>query len=291
MPLLEWLFLCLMVVACLALAYASIAHWEWLGQRRHRVCPCFPSLVRIGETSRPLGRVEASSLFATRVRNISGVSFFRCFIFGGRSILGLGVLLKVKVVTECVDVWSWPSYWDLALESCASFQAAVEHRLICLGSSVSCDLGFSSVWAPSCQDSVPGGRVGVGVVSLHGAPVFLRPFALRNSRSSLGWVGLLELQRRRHQEDDLERRAGRALSLVQMGELSAGRQALERAPVAPGNRETLNQLRDPVRRLPEIPSQQQSSSSCLTGASLSKKRRLRRICVHPGKGQLPDRRE
>ena len=58
-------------------------------------------------------------------------------------------------------------------------------------------------------------------------------------------------KRRRHQEDDLERRAGagRALSLVQMGELSAGRQALEGAPLAPGNRETLNQLRDPVRRL------------------------------------------
>ena len=57
-------------------------------------------------------------------------------------------------------------------------------------------------------------------------------------------------KRRRHHEDDLERRAGRALSLVQMGELSAGRQALEGAPVAPGNRETLNQLQDPVRRPP-----------------------------------------
>ena len=52
-------------------------------------------------------------------------------------------------------------------------------------------------------------------------------------------------KRRRHHEDDLERRAGRALSLVQMGEVSAGRQALEGAPVAPGNRETLNQLQDP----------------------------------------------
>ena len=57
-------------------------------------------------------------------------------------------------------------------------------------------------------------------------------------------------KRRRHHEDDLERRAGRASSLVQLGELSAGRQALEGAPVAPGNRETLNQLQDPVRRPP-----------------------------------------
>ena len=35
-----------------------------------------------------------------------------------------------------------------------------------------------------------------------------------------------------------------------MRELSAGRQALEGAPVAPGNRQTLSQLRDPVRRPP-----------------------------------------
>ena len=35
----------------------------------------------------------------------------------------------------------------------------------------------------------------------------------------------------------------RALSRVQMGELSAGRQALEGAELAPGNAETLRQLR------------------------------------------------
>ena len=42
---------------------------------------------------------------------------------------------------------------------------------------------------------------------------------------------------RHRPEDDVERRAARALSLVQMGELSAGRQA--GAEVAPGNDRTL----------------------------------------------------
>ena len=41
-------------------------------------------------------------------------------------------------------------------------------------------------------------------------------------------------RRRRQQVEDVERRANRALSLVQMGELSTGRQALEAAIVAPG---------------------------------------------------------
>ena len=31
----------------------------------------------------------------------------------------------------------------------------------------------SSVWAPSCQDVTPGGHAGVGVISLHGAPLSL----------------------------------------------------------------------------------------------------------------------
>ena len=39
-------FLWLVVVACLALACASIVHWRWPGQRRRRACPCFPTLVR-----------------------------------------------------------------------------------------------------------------------------------------------------------------------------------------------------------------------------------------------------
>ena len=46
MPPLVWSFLWLVVVAWLALACASIAHWGWLCLRRCHVCPCFPTLVR-----------------------------------------------------------------------------------------------------------------------------------------------------------------------------------------------------------------------------------------------------
>ena len=48
--------------------------------------------------------------------------------------------------------------------------------------------------------------------------------------------------------DDLESRAARAEALVQMGELSSARQALEGAVVAPGNDVTLRALQDPSRR-------------------------------------------
>ena len=46
MPSLGRLVLWLVVVACLVLACASIAHWGWPCQRRCRACPCFPTLVR-----------------------------------------------------------------------------------------------------------------------------------------------------------------------------------------------------------------------------------------------------
>ena len=48
--------------------------------------------------------------------------------------------------------------------------------------------------------------------------------------------------------DTPERRAEIAESLVWLGEVSAGRHALEGAPLAPGTQRTLDQLRDPVRR-------------------------------------------
>ena len=44
------------------------------------------------------------------------------------------------------------------------------------------------------------------------------------------------------QQEDVERRAARAEGLVQLGELSAGRQALEGEALAPGNEHTLRQL-------------------------------------------------
>ena len=55
-------------------------------------------------------------------------------------------------------------------------------------------------------------------------------------------------RKRRTQIDTPERRADRAESLVMMGEVSAGRHALEGTPLAPGTQRILDQLRDPVRR-------------------------------------------
>ena len=49
-----------------------------------------------------------------------------------------------------------------------------------------------------------------------------------------------------------ERGADRVEALVCMGEFSAGRQALEGAPVALGNDRTLRELRNPVRRPPQL---------------------------------------
>ena len=55
-------------------------------------------------------------------------------------------------------------------------------------------------------------------------------------------------RRRRTQVDSLERRAERAEALVHLGELSAGRHALEAAPLAPGNDQTRAALTDATRR-------------------------------------------
>ena len=59
-------------------------------------------------------------------------------------------------------------------------------------------------------------------------------------------------RRRRREGDDIQRRADRAQVLVQLGELSAGRHALEGASIAPGNQATLDALRD-VRKRPPVP--------------------------------------
>ena len=57
-------------------------------------------------------------------------------------------------------------------------------------------------------------------------------------------------RRRRHRSDDVRDRASRALRLAQLGELSAARQALEGAQLAPGDLTTLRALTDPDRRPP-----------------------------------------
>ena len=57
---------------------------------------------------------------------------------------------------------------------------------------------------------------------------------------------------REHGEEDLSQRAARAVRQVELGEISAGRQALEGESVAPGTLRTLRDLSDPERR-PEVP--------------------------------------
>ena len=59
-------------------------------------------------------------------------------------------------------------------------------------------------------------------------------------------------RRRRDRGDDPQRRVDRAEALVQIGELSSGRHALEGAPIAPGTEATLKALQDPLKR-PPIP--------------------------------------
>ena len=54
--------------------------------------------------------------------------------------------------------------------------------------------------------------------------------------------------RRQSQQDDIENRVARAETLVQMGELSSARQALEGASVAPGTNATLSALKDESKR-------------------------------------------
>ena len=58
-------------------------------------------------------------------------------------------------------------------------------------------------------------------------------------------------RRARRPEATVEKRAARALQLVQMGELSTGRQALEGAELAPGTLATRAALTDPERRPPK----------------------------------------
>ena len=78
------------------------------------------------------------------------------------------------------------------------------------------------------------------------------------------WVELVEMslissveaasassrRRRRFKGDNVEQRARRAFHMVQLGEVSAGRQVLDGACLAPGDLKTLNALKDPTRRPP-----------------------------------------
>ena len=76
---------------------------------------------------------------------------------------------------EFLNVGGWLSKGDLALESSAHFLAIAEHRLVLARArAVTTQLRKarrSSARASSCQNVTPGGHAGVGVISLHGAPL------------------------------------------------------------------------------------------------------------------------
>ena len=73
---------------------------------------------------------------------------------------------------------------------------------------------------------------------------------LINASQSCDAKSAVSRRRSRRRGNDLDQRATRAEMLVQVGELSAARQALEGAELAPGNQATLNALKDPARRPP-----------------------------------------
>ena len=76
---------------------------------------------------------------------------------------------------EFANIGGRLTYGDLALDSCAQFLAVAEHRLIpARARSVGHQLrkaGFHSVWAPACQDSIPGGHAGVGGCQFRWCPL------------------------------------------------------------------------------------------------------------------------
>ena len=127
-------------------------------------------------------RFKCVFLVSKRTLYFSGGWFFGCFISVGLGIPGLvrGLLFLVSFLLNFANIGGWLTYGDLAMDSCAQFLAVAEHRLIpARARSVGHQLrkaGFHSVWAPACQDSIPGGHAGVGVVSLGCSPMALLSF-------------------------------------------------------------------------------------------------------------------
>ena len=112
-------------------------------------------------------------------------------------------------------------------------------------------LSASAKNAPSqtcSRGSGPQGEVEGEVHSVHAGSVGDLIFA--SQQCDLDTLKASSRRRRTQRGDSVERRADRALDLIQMGELSAARHALEGDPIAPGNRQTLSALQDPERRPP-----------------------------------------
>ena len=89
-------------------------------------------------------------------------------------------IIPGQLSIEFANVGGWLTSGDLAMDSCAQFLAVAEHRLIPSRARSICHqlrkAGHHSIWAPACQDKIAGGRAGVGVISLGGAPLTLPSF-------------------------------------------------------------------------------------------------------------------
>ena len=87
----------------------------------------------------------------------------------------------VRFAVEVLNVGGRLTHGDLVLDTEVDFLAVVEHRLIPAGVSGEWAglrrKGLATVWAPASQDASHVGNVGVGVVSLRGAPLSLLTFA------------------------------------------------------------------------------------------------------------------
>ena len=102
----------------------------------------------------------------------------------------------------------------------------------------------------------PGGRVVSKVKLVERVQMFVRgPWdqLIRASEHCDERAAVSRRRRTRRVGNDIEVRAARAEALVQIGELSSERQALQGAELAPGNRATLGALRNPERRPPQSP--------------------------------------
>ena len=107
---------------------------------------------------------------------------------------GPGILGHRHVGVEVLNVGSWLTHGDLALEVGVDFLAVAEHRLIpAWVRSEWARLrkkGLASIWAPANQDSSHIGSAGVGVISLRGAPLALPTFATAQCKRFFdsGWA-------------------------------------------------------------------------------------------------------
>ena len=100
---------------------------------------------------------------------------------GKRGILGL---VRPHPITSPLSVLILGAGFPMGIlhsKALLIFERSLSTELIpararSVANSLKVTAGYVSVWAPACQDSIPGGHAGVGVISLKGAPLTLPTF-------------------------------------------------------------------------------------------------------------------